>query len=404
MKPGYKQTDVGVIPEDWCIVSLDNLSSFVTSGSRGWARYYSNGGALFVRSQNVRDGRLDLVDKQHVTPPKGSEGNRTQLKLSDLLITITGNSVGNVALVDEDLGEAYISQHVGLVRLSDSRIGRYICRYLSPWSPGNLQIEGSQSGQSKPGLTLGNLRDFQIALPPTKAEQEAIAEALSDADALIESLEQLIAKKRQIKQGTMQDLLTGKKRLPGFSGEWEEARLKTLASLINGRAYSLFEWETSGTPVIRLQNLTGRGEAFYYSNLTLPEKQYCEDGDLLFMWSATFGPVIWRGPRAIYHYHIWKIQCRPQELDKQFLFHYLSEVTEKLKGSSSSGGTMLHLTKSGMEAMKISVPSFNEQVEIGAILSDIDDEIAALEAKLSKARMLKQGMMQELLTGKTRLV
>ena len=129
LRVGYKQTEVGVIPADWEIVNLRRLSDFITSGSRGWARYYADRGALFVRSQNIRDGRLDFLDRQFVNPPAGSEGDRTRLKFSDFLITITGNSVGNVALVEQELGEAYISQHVGLVRLSDPSRGAYIFRF-----------------------------------------------------------------------------------------------------------------------------------------------------------------------------------------------------------------------------------------------------------------------------------
>src|SRR5262245_59184057 len=103
LKPGYKQTEVGVIPEDREVLRLGQLSEFVTSGSRGWARHYSDRGPLFVRSQNIRGGRLDFTDRQCVIPPAGSEGSRTRLNRSDLLITITGNSVGNVAWVERDL-------------------------------------------------------------------------------------------------------------------------------------------------------------------------------------------------------------------------------------------------------------------------------------------------------------
>ena len=185
--------------------------------------------------------------------------------------------------------------------------------------------------------------------------------------------------------------------------DWEVVTLGTASSFINGRAYSLHEWENSGTPVIRLQNLTGRGDEYYYSNLQLPEKQYCKSGDLLFMWSATFGPVIWRGPKAIYHYHIWKIACEVG-YGQSYLFYLLDDMTEKLKRSSSSGGTMLHVTKEKMESTKAAFPSYEEQTAIATILSDMDAEIQALEQRLGKTRQIKQGMMQELLTGKTRLI
>ena len=197
MKPEYKQTEVGLIPEQWGVHRLEQLSEFVTSGSRGWAKHYSDRGPLFVRSQNIRDGRLDFTDRQHVIPPAGSEGSRTRLELGDLLVTITGNSVGNVAWVEQDIGESYISQHVGLIRLKNPLFAEHICRFLAPGSPGNWQIWASQTGQSKPGLNLKNLRDLWVALP-CPPERLAIATALSDMDALRDGLERLIVKKRDI--------------------------------------------------------------------------------------------------------------------------------------------------------------------------------------------------------------
>ena len=218
-RKGYKKTKVGWIPKDWKTAQIGSLSTFVTSGSRGWADYYSLQGALFVRSQNVRDGRLDFADRQCVDPPRSAESARTRVRQNDLLITITGNGVGNVALVQEDLGEAYISQHVGLVRLQELAVGRFVYRFLSPGSPGNRQILGSQSGQSKPGLTLNNLREFWVPLP-SDPEVERIAGILAASDDLVESTCNLIKAKQQQKRALMQQLLSGDKRLPGFKGKW----------------------------------------------------------------------------------------------------------------------------------------------------------------------------------------
>lgn len=120
------------------------------------------------------------------------------------------------------------------------------------------------------------------------------------------------------------------------------------------------------------------------------------------MWSATFGPMIWFGDKAIYHYHIWKVECK-QKTDKSFLFYLLDDMTEKLKRQSSSGGTMLHVTKEKMESTEIIHPSVKEQKSIAEVFINMDTEIQALQRRLSKTQQLKQGMMQELLTGKTRL-
>jgi type I restriction enzyme, S subunit len=195
----------------------------------------------------VRDGRLDFTDFQFVNQPQGAEGNRTRLRVRDLLITITGNNVGNIALVEQDLGDAYVSQHVGLVRLSEPSAGQYVCRFLSPGSPGNAQIFGSQSGQSKPGLSLRDLHDFGVALPPTNTEQRAIVEALNDVDALLGALGRLIAKKRNLKQAAMQQLLTGQTRLPGFEGEWKVKRLGEVATFHKGKGLPKSALSISGT-------------------------------------------------------------------------------------------------------------------------------------------------------------
>ncbi|VTQ59153.1 restriction modification system DNA specificity domain [Stenotrophomonas maltophilia] len=183
---------------------------------------------------------------------------------------------------------------------------------------------------------------------------------------------------------------------------WEVRTLGSISTLLNGRAYGLAEWEQSGTPVIRLQNLTG-GEDYYYSNLRLAAEKYCFRGDLLYMWSATFGPHIWQGGRAIYHYHIWKVVPKPNCSDRTFLYHKLSEITALKKATSTNGGTMLHLTKREMESTLVAVPPLPEQEAIAEALSDADTLIESLSFLLAKKRKIKQGAMQELLTGKTRL-
>lgn len=190
-----------------------------------------------------------------------------------------------------------------------------------------------------------------------------------------------------------------KKEVAKTPKNWKIVELQKYAQLINGRAYSLFEWEKHGVPVIRLQNLTGSGENYYYSNLKLPEKNYCSFGDLLYMWSATFGPIIWKGEKAIFHYHIWKIETLAS-LDKIYLYHKLEEITEKLKSTVSNGGTMLHITKAFMDSLQIPLPPLPEQQAIAKVLSDTDTWIESLEKLIAKKRLIKQGAMQELLTPK----
>lgn len=392
VRPGYKQTEVGVIPEEWKVVPLGDLAEFITSGSRGWAAFYADSGALFIRSQNVRDGRLSLEDTQHVRPPSGAEGNRTKVARNDLLITITGNSVGNVALVEREFEEAYISQHVGMVRLHDAGLGDYVCRYLSPSSPGNPQISGSQSGQSKPGLNLQNLRDFKIAVPPSDPEQRAIASALSDVDALLDGLDRLIAKKRDLKQAAMQQLLTGQTRLPGFHGEWGVKPLGALVNIQKGQLITAKTLASGDIPVIA----GGKQPAYFHAVANRFGRTITISAS-----GASAGYV------AIHQGPIFASDCSTiSEADGYSLdfVYYQLLMKQGLIYKSQTGGAQPHIHAKDVNPILLSVPSVDEQLAIAEVLRAMDAELTALEARRDKTRALKQAMMQELLTGRTRLI
>ncbi len=176
---------------------------------------------------------------------------------------------------------------------------------------------------------------------------------------------------------------------------WKLCKQSDVSAFYNGRAYKLSEWETEGTPVIRLQNLTGTGNEYYYSNLKLPEHQYADNGDLLYMWSATFGPKIWQGEKAIYHYHIWKVVCKDDLLDQSFMYYNLDFITESMK-SKTNGSTMLHFTKKGMEEHEILLPPLAEQEKIAEYLSTVDKKIDLIDQKIAETVKLKTGLMQKL--------
>lgn len=149
------------------------------------------------------------------------------------------------------------------------------------------------------------------------------------------------------------------------SSKTRRVALGEILTLVNGRAYKQEELLDAGTPVIRIQNLNG-GERWYYSNLDLPDKNYCKEGDLLFAWSATFGPYFWAGPTAIFHYHIWKV-LPSEQLDKRYAYYLLQAITDRVK-AAGRGISMIHMTKSGMEAWEVDLPPLAEQKRIAAIL------------------------------------
>jgi len=240
----------------------------------------------------------------------------------------------------------------------------------------------------------------EVMVPPLP-EQRKIAAILSTWDEAITLTERLIAALRKRKQALMQLLLTGEVRFPGFEGEWEAAKLGDNAVFHNGRAYKKTEWEKDGVPVVRLQNLTGTGNEYYYSNLKLPDDQYMNNGDLLYMWSATFGPHIWRGERAIYHYHIWKIEPRPGLL-KGYFYYNLDYMTNRWLANTNGMG-ILHITKETMESLTIALPSIKEQAQIAEILTVCDRELNIHINLKDKLLIEKRGLMQQLLTGVIRV-
>jgi type I restriction enzyme, S subunit len=208
----FRETEIGPFPVGWDVVTLATISELVTSGPRGWAQYYSETGPLFIRSQNIRSGTLDLTDVVRVAPPADAEADRSRLATDDILITITGNSVGNVGRVGPNEAGSYASQHVGVVRLLDRSLASFVMAFIAPGGPGNRALMGNAYGQSKPGLNLQQLRSLMVPLPDSH-ERSRIDEIIRSYD---ESLAAQLAQREvlgTLKSGLLQDLLTGKVRV-----------------------------------------------------------------------------------------------------------------------------------------------------------------------------------------------
>jgi type I restriction enzyme, S subunit len=182
-------------------------------------------------------------------------------------------------------------------------------------------------------------------------------------------------------------------QLPSLAKRWRWRKFGDCAQFINGRAYSQEELLDSGTPVLRIQNLNG-GDRWYYSNLKLPDEKYCETGDLLYAWSASFGPYRFTGPKSIFHYHIWRV-IPGQELDKNFAFHLLEEITNEVK-SVAHGVAMLHMTKGGIEAWPIPLPPLAKQRRIAEVLDRAEALRAKRRAALAQLDSLTQSLFFDL--------
>ena len=262
-----------------------------------------------------------------------------------------------------------------------------------------VKVNSMRSGQ--PGINGIEYASLPIPLPPTLAEQEAIAEALSDTDAHIESLEQLLTKKRQIKKGAMQELLTGKKRLPGFSREWKVKRLGDISEIVMGQSPNSAHYNNKGKGLPLIQ-----GNADIYGRQTIRRVFTTEvtkrgqAGDILMSVRAPVGEI----SRAVFDICLGRGVCAIRYPENDFLYYALI-AREPTWVKLSKGSTFDSVSSTDVNRFEIVQPTDEtEQFAIASILSDMDAEIAAVETKLSKARQIKQGMMQELLTGWIRLI
>lgn len=186
-----------------------------------------------------------------------------------------------------------------------------------------------------------------------------------------------------------------KRRFPGFEGEWEQEKFGKIATIINGRAYSQDELLSEGKyKVLRVGNFY-TNESWYYSNLELDNKYYANNGDLLYTWSATFGPHIWSGDKVIYHYHIWKVELS-ERIDKKYILQLLEKDKSDIL-SNKNGSTMVHITKDGMENKLLMFPEeIEEQTKIGSFLKQLDQCITLHQHKLDKLKNLKKSYLAEL--------
>jgi type I restriction enzyme S subunit len=256
------------------------------------------------------------------------------------------------------------------------------------------------------GATRYNLSKVQfkaLEFPfPRFSEQRAIAAALSDIDSLIAALNALIAKKRAIEQAAMQQLLTGKTRLPGFEGKWPKMPTSRLLRVQVGFPFSsaFFNQKGEGIRLVRNRDLKSDDEVLYYSGEYAPEF-LVRDGDILVGMDGDFSASMWQKGSALLNQRIARLLVSTS-VDKAFTYYSVAEPLKKIE-RETTGTTVKQLSSSDIANIELQVPSVEEQMAIGKVLSDMDAEIEALEARVAKTRDIKQGMMQQLLTGRVRL-
>lgn len=413
--PGFKQTEVGVIPEDWEVAKLGSHATFRTGpfGSALHKADYVFDGIPVINPMQIIDGRLEPTPRMSISRQAAHHLAEFLLSEGEVVIGRRGD-MGRCAVVYAEHNGWLCGTGSMIVRPKASLDAQFAQRILSS-AQAVAAIEAASVGTTMVNLNQGTLSNLSIPFPPMRVEQEAIAEALSDADALIESLEQLLTKKRQIKQGAMQKLLTGEKRLPGFSGEWRMKRLDELGAFTKGSGVRKDQSQSGVLPCVRYGEIYTHHNDCIRSYLSWISPEVAETatrlrkGDVLFAGSGETKEEIGKCVAFVDDIEAYAggdiVILRGADADSMFLGYYLNTAPiNAKKASKGQGDAVVHISASALGGIAICLPDRKEQAAIAAVLSDMDAEIAGLDSRLAKARQLKQGMMQTLLTGQIRLV
>ena len=387
VKTGYKQTELGIIPEEWDVVALGELATIergkFSARPRNDPKYYG-GETPFLQTGDITRSGCKVTTFSQTLNKEGIKVSRV-FPRGTLFFTIAAN-IGDVGIADfaaacPDSLVAF-SPHAGTEK-------KWLLYELFRHKE---SFEALASPGAQLNINLEKLRPFRVRVP-TNTEQRAIAQVLSDVDALITALDRLIAKKRDIKKATLQQLLTGKTRLPGFSGAWEQTQMRDLITRLK---------KTS-----RL-SASGKDEGIYpfFTNTTKPVERFLDESDF-----ETEAIIANTGGEAYFNYYKGRFAAMSDclvfesKVDTRFLYYLLKLSEHNINSNGFTGSGIKHLDKKYFEQIEVCCPvQAQEQTAIANVLSDMDSEISALEARHDKTRALKQGMMQELLTGKTRLL
>jgi type I restriction enzyme S subunit len=407
MKPGYKQTEVGVIPEEWearTFRQICRVNQGLQVAIEDRLRYPTTTSKTYITIQFLNDRKT--IEYINDYPPSAC------CSTDDVLMTRTGNTGIVVSGVEGVFHNNFFKINFDRRKLDQD----FLVGFLSLNSTRKVILE--KAGTSTiPDLNHGDFYSIYLPLPPLP-EQRAIATALSDVDGLLGGLDRLIAKKRDLKQAAMQQLLTAQTRLPGFHGEWEVKRLKQVAEISTGINKPLSEMG-SGALYVTVQDLydktsirTERLSRIKVSPTEI-ETRGLMLGDIVFGKSSVkrdgigypsqfLGcdePVVFSG-------FTYRARARQGITDASFLFYALrEEKTRRWLIDNSQASALTNINQTIADAIPVQVPpSVSEQIAIASVLRDMDEELAALEQRREKTRALKQAMMQELLTGRTRLV
>lgn len=393
----------------WSPAKLKDICGFIGGGtpSKEIEDFWC-GNIPWISSSDLTESSIWKINiTRHITPEAVTK-SATQICPSNSILVVSRVGVGKVAIAPVEVCTSQDFTNL-VCRKHDAR---FLAYYIQ--SKMKMMAEKTQ-GTSIKGVTVEDIAQIEIKLPP-REEQTSIAVALSDIDSLISSLQKLIEKKKAIKQGAMQELLTGKKRLPGFRGEWRTHKLSKLGSFDKGCGISRAESNTGNFPAVRYGELYTKHTDYvrrYYSHISGEVAQTAKRvtfGDILFAASGETKEEIGICAAIIDRQDVFAggdiVVFTPITGIHPIFFGTLLNMpfVQKQKSGCGQGDAVVHIHADNLSEIIVSMPEKNEQEAIAAVIKDFNDEIEQLEKKLAKYRQIKQGMMQELLTGRIRLI
>lgn len=410
----FKKTDIGKIPEDWEVKKLGNISNIKTGpfGSALHASDYVLEGTPIITVEHIGDIHINTnipipmineQDKERLMPYSLKEG--------DIVFSRVGSVDRNSIITVKEEGWLF-SGRLLRVRSYNFVNSLYLSYHLSS-QQAKKRVISSAVGLAMPSINTKILSEIDIILPVLRNEQNRIATTLSDIDALLSNLSKKIEKKRLIRQGIMQQLLTGEKRLEGFNKPWIEKRLGDMSTMNSGGTPSsrVQAFYNGGIPFLSISDMTAQGKYIYSTEKKISElglinssARIVNKGTILYAMYASLGKCSISAIRMAISQAVLGINVNTAILDNAFLYYYLSFIENKVVAMGQTG-TQSNLSKELVQNFVLKIPvDLTEQIAIATILSDVDAEIETLETKRSKYEQVKQGMMQQLLTGKIRLI
>lgn len=415
VKPGYKQTEIGVIPEDWDLTLLGEKTSIYRGGSPRPIQDYitdADDGINWIKIGDVQKNDKYITSTEEKIRPEGISKSRV-VQSGDFILS-NSMSYGRpyILAIDGCIHDGWLT-----IQNYQNHFSRDYLYYLLSSDIVLSQYLAMAAGSSVKNLNKEKVASLVVACPEL-AEQQRIADALSDTDELIASLEKMIAKKKAIKQGVMQDLLTGKRRLGGFDGDWKNFNLmkhSKIKARIGWQGLKKSEYLDSGYAYLVTGTDFDAGVIHWETCHFVDKARYdldsniqIQNDDILITKDGSLGKTaIVKGLHspATLNSGIFVVRPLNNAYDPLFVYYILSSfVFKDFLDKLSAGSTIVHLYQKDISKFEFMLPpTKEEQVAIASILFDLDDEINAIEQKIIKAHKIKQGMMQQLLTGKIRV-